>query len=111
MKREEAMKGSWSSAVDERHPSLAMDDGVGIAVAGDVDDVGVGGVARPMWRPRQLAELPAKMGGSVGDEGGGRGLLLDGGRPMCHRPTGLGKEMKEICPRGNNKIIIYVLIS
>ena len=28
MKREEAMKGSWSSAVDERRPSLAVDDGV-----------------------------------------------------------------------------------
>ena len=31
MKREEAMKGSWSSAMDERRPSLAMDDGVGVA--------------------------------------------------------------------------------
>ena len=31
MKREEAMKGSWSSAVDERHPSLVVDDGVGVA--------------------------------------------------------------------------------
>ena len=30
MKREEAMKGSWSSAVDERRPSLAVDDGVGV---------------------------------------------------------------------------------
>ena len=30
-KREEAMKGSWSSAVDERRPSLAVDDGVGVA--------------------------------------------------------------------------------
>ena len=25
------MKGSWSGAVDERHPSLAVDDGVGAA--------------------------------------------------------------------------------
>ena len=25
------MKGSWSSAVDERRPSLAVDDGVGVA--------------------------------------------------------------------------------
>ena len=25
------MKGSWSSAVDDRHPSLAVDDGVGVA--------------------------------------------------------------------------------
>ena len=31
MKREEAMKGSWSSAMDERHPSLAVDDGVVVA--------------------------------------------------------------------------------
>ena len=31
MKREEAMKGSWSSAVDERRPSLAVDDEVGVA--------------------------------------------------------------------------------
>ena len=30
MKREEAMKGSWSSAVDERRPSLAVDDEVGV---------------------------------------------------------------------------------
>ena len=31
MKREEAMKGCLSSAVDERRPSLAVDDGVGVA--------------------------------------------------------------------------------
>ena len=31
MKREGAMKGSWSSAVDERRPYLAVDDGVGVA--------------------------------------------------------------------------------
>ena len=31
MKREEAMKGSWSSAMDERRPSLAVDDRVGVA--------------------------------------------------------------------------------
>ena len=31
MKREEAMKGSWSSAVDERRPSLVVDDWVGVA--------------------------------------------------------------------------------
>ena len=31
MKREEAMKGSWSSDVDERRPSLAVDDRVGVA--------------------------------------------------------------------------------
>ena len=31
MMREEAMKGSWSSTVDERRPSLAGDDGVGVA--------------------------------------------------------------------------------
>ena len=31
MKREDRMKGSWSSAVDERRPSLEVDDGVGVA--------------------------------------------------------------------------------
>ena len=31
MKREDVMKGSWSSAMDERRPSLAVDDGVGVA--------------------------------------------------------------------------------
>ena len=31
MKREEAMKVSWSRAMDERRPSLAVDDGVGVA--------------------------------------------------------------------------------
>ena len=31
MKREEAMKGCWSSAMDERLPSLAVDDRVGAA--------------------------------------------------------------------------------
>ena len=31
MKREDTMKGSWSGTVDERRPSLAVDDGVGVA--------------------------------------------------------------------------------
>ena len=31
MKREDAMKASWSSVVDERRPSLAVDGGVGVA--------------------------------------------------------------------------------
>ena len=31
MKREDTMKGSWSDAMDERCPSLAVDDGVGVA--------------------------------------------------------------------------------
>ena len=31
MKRDDTMKGSWSGAVDERHPSLVVDDGVGVA--------------------------------------------------------------------------------
>ena len=31
MKRDDTMKGSWSGAVDERRPSLAVDDGVGVA--------------------------------------------------------------------------------
>ena len=30
MKRDDAMKGSWSGAVDERRPSLEVDDGVGV---------------------------------------------------------------------------------
>ena len=29
MKRDDVMKGSWSGAVDERRPSLAVDDRVG----------------------------------------------------------------------------------
>ena len=33
MKRDDAMKGSWFGAVDERHPSLAVDDGVGVATS------------------------------------------------------------------------------
>ena len=31
MKRDDAMKGSWSGAVDERRPSLVVDDRVGEA--------------------------------------------------------------------------------
>ena len=31
MKRDDTMKGSWSGAVDEKCPSLALDDGVGVA--------------------------------------------------------------------------------
>ena len=31
MKRDDEMKGSWSGAGDERRPSLAVDDGVGVA--------------------------------------------------------------------------------
>ena len=31
MKQEEAMKGSWASAVDERRPSLEVDERVGVA--------------------------------------------------------------------------------
>ena len=31
MKREDAMKGSWSGAMDERRPSRAVDDRVGVA--------------------------------------------------------------------------------
>ena len=31
LKRDDTMKGSWSGAVDERRPSLAVDDGVGLA--------------------------------------------------------------------------------
>ena len=31
MKRDDAMKGSWSGAVDKRRPSLEADNGVGVA--------------------------------------------------------------------------------
>ena len=31
IKRDDAMKGSWSGAADERRPSLAVDDRVGVA--------------------------------------------------------------------------------
>ena len=31
MKQDDAMKGSWSSSMDERRPSLSVDDGVGVA--------------------------------------------------------------------------------
>ena len=31
MKQDDSMKGSWSGAVDERSPSLAVDDGLGVA--------------------------------------------------------------------------------
>ena len=31
MKQDDTMKGSWSCAADERRPSLAVDDGVGVA--------------------------------------------------------------------------------
>ena len=33
MKRDDIMKGSWSDAVDERRPSLAVDGGVGVAAS------------------------------------------------------------------------------
>ena len=33
MKREDAMKGSWSGAMDERRPSLAVEDRVGVAAS------------------------------------------------------------------------------
>ena len=55
MKREEAMKGSWSSTVDERHLSLAVDDGVGVAAPARwrmgwrTEEAGV---ERVFWRPR-----------------------------------------------------------
>ena len=31
MKQDDVLKGSWSGVVDERRPSLAVDDGVGVA--------------------------------------------------------------------------------
>ena len=52
MKREEAMKGSRSSAVDERCPSLAVDDGVGVA-------------APAMWRMGWRTEEAGRSGEGV----------------------------------------------
>ena len=63
-------------AVGEAGLGSSLLPGGKTVVAGDG---GVGGVAVRMWRWRHLAESPAKMGGGVGDEGGGRGLLLVGG--------------------------------
>ena len=49
MKREEAMKGSWSSAMDERRPSLVVDDGVGCSGSGKVEDGVADGGGWPQW--------------------------------------------------------------
>ena len=49
MKRDDAMKGSWSGTVDERRPSLAVDDGVGVA-------------APAMWRMGRWTEEAGRSG-------------------------------------------------
>ena len=57
MKREDAMQGYWSVAVDEKHPSLAVDDAVLVGapawwrtVAMDVvEEGGNDGVADGGW--------------------------------------------------------------
>ena len=49
MKREDAMKGSWSSTVDERCPSLAVDDGGRGSGSGKVEDGVADGGGWPQW--------------------------------------------------------------
>ena len=49
MKQDDAMKGSWSGAVDERRPSLAVDDRVGVA-------------APPRWRMGWQTEEAGRSG-------------------------------------------------
>ena len=71
MKREEAMKGSLSGAMDERCPSLVVDDGVGVA-------------APARWRMGWRTEEACRSGEVVvaptvyewGNGGGGRDLKL-----------------------------------
>ena len=74
MKREEAMKGFWSRAVDERRPSLAVDNGVGVA-------------APARWRMGSRTEEAGRSGEVVvaprvseWGNGGGRGISNFGTR-------------------------------
>ena len=84
MKREEAMKGSWSSAVDERRPSLAVDDGVGVA-------------APARWRMGWRTEEAGRSGEVVvapmvyewGNGGGGGSQTLGRACLKCGKVTNL----------------------
>ena len=77
MKREDAMQGYWSVAVDEKHPSLAVDDAVLVGapawwrtVAMDVVEDGGdgwGGGRRLVWGWGVLARMVYEW------ENGGRG--------------------------------------
>ena len=84
MKREEAMKGSWSSAVDERRPSLAVDDRVGVA-------------APARWRMGWRTEEAGRSGEVVvaptvyewGNGGGGGSQTLGRACLKCGKVTNL----------------------
>ena len=84
MKREEAMKGSWSSAVDERRPSLEVDDGVGV-------------VAPARWRMGWRTEEAGRSGEVVmaptvcewGTGGGGGSQTLGRACLKCGKVTNL----------------------
>ena len=61
------MKGSWSSAVDERRPSLAVDDGVGVAAPARW---------RMGWRTEEAGRSAEVVGAAAVDgwgNGGGEG--------------------------------------
>ena len=89
MKREDGMQGYWSVAVDEKHPSLAVDDEVGVAAPTRWTTVGMkredgiqgsrseavdergrslvmddgGGVSAPAWWRRTAVDGVANGGG------------------------------------------------
>ena len=82
MKREDVMQGSWSVAVDEKRPSLAVDDEVLVGtpawwrtVAMDGVADGGGWVERVFWRPRSMN---GEMEGGGGSQNLGRACLKCG---------------------------------
>ena len=83
MKREEAMKGSWSSAVDERRPSLEVDDGVGVAAPVR----GWGGGRRRLAAVRRLSCRRRCMNGEM--EGRGASQTLGRASLKCGKVTNL----------------------
>ena len=87
MKREDVMQGSWSIAVDEIRPSLAVDDAVLVGA--------------PAWW-RMVAMDVVEDGGD--GCGGGRRRWMG-----WRTKAGVGMVfLLEIGPRGNNKMIIII---
>ena len=84
MKQYDAMKGSWSGAVDERRPSLAVDDGVGV-------------LAPARWRMGWRTEEAGRSGEVVvapmvyewGNGGGGGSQTLGRACLKCGKVTNL----------------------
>ena len=84
MKRDGAMKGSWSGAVDERRPSLVVDDWVGVA-------------APARWRMGWWTEEVGRSGEVVvaptvyewGNQGGGGSQTLGCAFLKCGKVTNL----------------------